>query len=106
MGVCFPTGIAAPRPHGSLSFLSFAAGSPPSANVLETLVIGKQEATVPKSNVKIKNNKKVKKAAEGCHSTSEAVCLHGAVAAVTQQGAGSQVKGKGPSQDLTVGWQE
>lgn len=33
----------------------------------------------------------------------KAVGLHGAVAAVTQQGAGPWVKGKGPSQDLTAG---
>lgn len=36
----------------------------------------------------------------------KAVGLHGAVAAVTRQGAGSQVKGKGPSQDLTAGKME
>lgn len=39
-----------------------------------------------------KNNKKVRKAAEGCPSTPEAVGLRGVVAAVTRQGAGSQVK--------------
>lgn len=33
----------------------------------------------------------------------KAVDLHGAVAAVTQQGAESQVKGKGQSQDLIAG---
>lgn len=89
-----------------LSFISFAAGSPPSANILETLVMGKREATVPKSNVKIKTNNKVRKAAEGCPSMPEAVDLRGMVAAVTQEGAGSHVKGESPSQDLTVGWQE
>lgn len=39
------------------SFLSFTAGSPPSTNVLETLVMTKQDVTVPKSNAKIKTNK-------------------------------------------------
>lgn len=89
-----------------LSFLPFAAGSPLSTNILETLVTGKREATVPKLNVKIKNDKKVRKAAEGCPSMPESVGLRGVVAAVTQQGAGSQVKGKGPLQDLTAGWRE
>lgn len=89
-----------------LSFLPFAAVFPPSTNTLETLVMGKREATVPKSNVKNRNNKKVRKAAEGCPSMPEAVGLSGVVAAVTQQGAGSRVKHEGLSQDLTAGWQE
>lgn len=59
---------------------------------------GETRTTVPKPNVKIKTNKKVRKAAEGCPSMPELVGLCGVVAAVTQQGAGSQVKGEGPSQ--------
>lgn len=36
----------------------------------------------------------------------EAVGLGSVVAAIAQQAAGSQVKGKGLLQDLTAGWQE
>lgn len=63
--------------------------------------------TAPKSNVKPKT-RTVRKAAEGCPSMSETVvvALHDVVAAATQHGAVSQVKGKGLLQDLAVGWQE
>lgn len=58
----FPVGVF---PHHStqtpqlpfLSFLPLAAGSPPSTNIVETLVMDKQEARVPKSNANVKNNK-------------------------------------------------
>lgn len=56
--------------------------------------MGKQKARVLKLNVKMKN--KVRKAAEGCASMPEAVGLHGAVAAVTQQGLGSPCLRRGP----------
>lgn len=104
--VCFPT--TAPRPHSSLSFLSFCSlkdllPAPTSWRPLSW--ISKRQESQNQIQM-LKRTNRVRKAAEGCPSMPKAVGLHGTVAAVTQHGAGSQVKGKGLSQDLTAGWWE